>query len=189
MKSKKFLLPLFLIIGVWGVLNFCPIAHGATTGDVLIKNLQEGAGEKGAGLPEARDPRQVAGTIIRSALGLLGIIFVGLIVYAGFLWMTAGGNDDAISKAKGYIFNAVIGLVIVLSAYMITIYAFKLGLTSYGEKNCSSASDCNDKNKKCNVYGKCVDKDWCNSDGDCASGQICDGSTCTTNKNLGNYFD
>ena len=45
-----------------------------------------------------------------------------LIVYGGFLWMTAAGNDDAVSKAKKIMIAGVIGLVIVLSAFAIASY-------------------------------------------------------------------
>ncbi len=67
-----------------------------------------------------QDPRLVVGRIINVALSLLGTIAVTLIVYAGFLWMTAGGNDDQITKARGIIYAAIIGLVIILSAYAIS---------------------------------------------------------------------
>lgn len=67
-----------------------------------------------------QDPRLVVGRIINVSLSLLGTIAVALMVYAGFLWMTAAGNDDQITKARGIIYAAVIGLVIILSAYAIT---------------------------------------------------------------------
>ncbi len=60
------------------------------------------------------------GGIIKAALGLVGVIVVVIIVYAGFLWMTAGGNTDQVGKAKSWLINGVIGLVLVLSAYAIT---------------------------------------------------------------------
>jgi hypothetical protein len=34
--------------------------------------------------------------------------------------MTAGGDDDQVKKAKSFMTNAVIGLIIMLSAYAIT---------------------------------------------------------------------
>lgn len=67
-----------------------------------------------------RDVRTTAVDIINVALSFLGIIFLGLTIYAGFRWMTAGGNEDAISTAKKTLTAAVIGLVIILLAYSIT---------------------------------------------------------------------
>lgn len=73
----------------------------------------------------ANDPRFVVARIINVALGFLGILATVLIVYAGFLWMTAGGNDEQAGKAKKIIFAAVIGLAIILSAYSISRFALK----------------------------------------------------------------
>ena len=61
-------------------------------------------------------------TIINSILGLLGVIFLVLVIYAGFLWMTAGGDSSKVDKAKGYIKNAIIGIIIILAAYIITSF-------------------------------------------------------------------
>lgn len=63
---------------------------------------------------------QTIGQIINVILGFLGIIFLVLVIYAGFLWMTAGGNSDKVDKAKQIMTQAVIGLVILLAAYAIT---------------------------------------------------------------------
>lgn len=60
--------------------------------------------------------------IVKDILSLLGIVFVILSVYAGYLWMTAGGNDEQVGKAKTLIRDAVIGLIIILSAYAISYY-------------------------------------------------------------------
>lgn len=64
----------------------------------------------------------VAGTIINTALTLVGLIFLILMVYAGYLWMTARGEEDQVSKARKIITGSIIGLVIVLSAYAITVF-------------------------------------------------------------------
>jgi hypothetical protein len=65
---------------------------------------------------------EMISNIIKIVLSFLGLIFFVLILYAGFLWMTAAGNDEKISKAKNIMTSAVIGLVIVLSAYLITYF-------------------------------------------------------------------
>ncbi len=62
------------------------------------------------------------GLIIRTILSLLGVIFLILILYAGFLWMTAGGNEEQLTKAKNLLKNSAIGLAIVLAAYAITYF-------------------------------------------------------------------
>lgn len=64
-----------------------------------------------------RDPREIVASVIQVALGFLGIIAVLIILYAGFLWMTAAGNDDKIATAKSMLSAGIIGLVIILAAF------------------------------------------------------------------------
>jgi hypothetical protein len=52
-------------------------------------------------------------------LGLLGVIFIILIIYGGFLWMTAGGDEERIAKARKTLHRAILGLVILASSFMI----------------------------------------------------------------------
>lgn len=66
------------------------------------------------------DVRFTVSRIISAALGLLGTIALVLIIYAGFKWMTAGGNEEEATDAKKILYAAVIGLAIILTAYSIT---------------------------------------------------------------------
>ena|SRR6056297_1329398 len=59
-------------------------------------------------------------TLIQILLSFLGIVFVILMIYGGYLWMTAHGNDDQLTKAKKLMTAAIIGIVVVLAAYAIT---------------------------------------------------------------------
>ncbi len=77
---------------------------------------------KASGINTKQDVGTLAGGIISAALSLIGIIFLILMVYAGFLWMTAQGESEKIDKAKKMIVSALIGLVVVLSAYAITAF-------------------------------------------------------------------
>jgi len=67
-----------------------------------------------------QDVRVTVGRVISVALGLLGIIAVVLVIYAGFKWMTAMGNEENAASARKILAAAVIGLVIILAAYSIT---------------------------------------------------------------------
>ncbi len=71
------------------------------------------------------DPRTLTVRIITVSLGLLGILLTCIILYAGFKWMTAGGNEDDVTEAKKLISSAVIGLLIILSAWSITEFVFQ----------------------------------------------------------------
>ncbi len=66
-----------------------------------------------------QNPVDSVGFAIDAVLGFLGIIALGLFLYAGFKWMTAGGNEDAVTEAKTIIKVTVIGLLIILSGWSI----------------------------------------------------------------------
>ncbi len=65
---------------------------------------------------------ETVGKIIKAILGFLGTIFLALTVYAGVLWMTAGGNEEQVTKALGIIKTSVVGLIIIIAAYSITYF-------------------------------------------------------------------
>lgn len=68
------------------------------------------------------DVRLVVANIIKVFLGFLGIIFLVLIILAGYKWMTAGGNEENVKQAKSQIVRATIGLLIILAAYSIATF-------------------------------------------------------------------
>lgn len=64
----------------------------------------------------------IIGTIIYIILGLVGVIFMGLVIYGGFTWMTAQGNEENVKKAMKILFSALFGLIITLAAYVLTYF-------------------------------------------------------------------
>ena len=84
--------------------------------------LQDIAQKSGYGAATSNTLSETVGKIIKIVLGLLGIIFLALTVYAGVLWMTAAGNEEQVTKALGILKMAVIGLIIIIAAYSITYF-------------------------------------------------------------------
>jgi hypothetical protein len=98
---------------------------------------EEGAPTTGYGLGEAANAAglkapsvsSIIGKIISAVLGFVGVIFLILMIYGGFLWMTAGGNEEQVKKARGLIINATIGLIIVIAAYGVVYFVVSQLLT------------------------------------------------------------
>ena len=78
------------------------------------------------GLPVKTQPQDVIAPVIKGLLSLVGIIFFLLIIYAGFLWMTAQDNKDQVKKAKNMLINNLIGLVIIIGAYLLVSFVADL---------------------------------------------------------------
>ncbi len=62
----------------------------------------------------------IIGRIINVVLSLLGLVFLGLALYAGFKWMTAQGDSKEVDAAKDTLKNAVIGMIITVAAYALS---------------------------------------------------------------------
>ncbi|MCX6797941.1 MAG: pilin [Candidatus Falkowbacteria bacterium] len=119
MKSFKYLL--VIIFSLFFINTNLVLAQ--TTSPAIDLQKQSEAFNKTAGFASS-DLGTIISLIIRAVLGLLGIIFLVLIIMAGFKWMTAGGNEQQVKSAQDTMKTAVIGLVIVLAAYSITYFIF-----------------------------------------------------------------
>lgn len=124
---KRFLTILFTLFTALSVsVQFVPVVRAQEI-DVGLDKISQSSGLS------AEDPRKIAARIINYSLGFLGIILVCLILYAGFTWMTAGGDPEKVGKAKRMIRNAIIGLVIILSAWAITTFVISKLLQATGD--------------------------------------------------------
>jgi len=129
------------------------------------------------------DIRVLIINIIRYALTFLGIIAVVMVMYGGFVWMTANGQADRVEKAKRILIAAVIGLVIILSAFAIVTFVANITSTAI-EGGCTAGEI---KSCGCNGVGTKVcgaGGTWGSCAGDCAIGERCCAwgcdSECTT---------
>ncbi len=84
------------------------------------------AEEKGAGYAPAQDPRLIAANIIKISLSLLGIVFLAYTIYAGFMILTSRGEEEKIAEGKKTLTRGIIGLLIIMSAFSITLFAQKI---------------------------------------------------------------
>jgi len=93
-----------------------------------LKKLNNVAGQGGyepltAGQEEKAVP-DILAAVVQGFLGLLGVIFLILLIYGGYTWMTARGEEEKVEKAKDTIRRAIIGLAIIVAAFSITYFVF-----------------------------------------------------------------
>lgn len=69
--------------------------------------------------------------VIEGVLGLAGVAAIGVIVYGGYLLITSAGNENMVSRGKAVLKWAVLGLVLILLAFVI-INGVNLIFTSGG---------------------------------------------------------
>ena len=126
-KAKYLIIIFSLLIVNFCFLNISIAAEEAGLGTHSGLKSQTDAFKIGAGFKDITPENSVGGivaSIISAFLGMLGIIFVSLMVMAGYKWMTANGNEEQIEQAKSGIRRAIYGLIITVSAYAITYFVF-----------------------------------------------------------------
>lgn len=117
LRLRSMLLILFAALTVFSFVFAVP--RQAAAGDFGLSDTV-GVIEKEHPGAFAKEPTVLIGKIISAALSTVGILFFLLMLYSGFLWMTARGNEKTVAKAKEIMISAVIGVVIVATAYAIT---------------------------------------------------------------------
>ena len=79
------------------------------------------------------DLRVVIGYLVNALLGLSGAIALLVFVWSGIMMMLAGGSPEKIKKAKESLTWAMIGLVVIFTAYTLVytlITALSTGTTT-----------------------------------------------------------
>lgn len=111
----KKLSKLALLLGSFTLLALPVVTHAqATTFSVESVGSQIGLGDA--------DLKETIINILNWLLGIMTLVAVVMIIIGGFTWLTAGGNEEKVDKAKKIISAAVIGLIIVLLAWAIVIF-------------------------------------------------------------------
>jgi hypothetical protein len=116
---KIFLAGLLLLV----ILTFPFVALGGDKPKTLSNALEDtNAFANRGGYNQPLAPEIYIGRIVSIVLSFLGAIFMVLMVVGGFQWLTSGGNEEKVTKAKGLIKHSVIGLLIVFMAFMISYF-------------------------------------------------------------------
>lgn len=108
------ILSLFLLVGA----GIFALPHLTYAQNVVQTGMADFA--SAAGFGGTSDVRLIIARLLRTALSLSGLVLFGMIVYGGLQWMMANGDKTRIEKARGTLINAVVGIVIILSAFAIT---------------------------------------------------------------------
>ncbi len=150
MRLKKILFTLGVLVVLLAPIFVFADQYGL---DNTAKEANLGKSIAGASsVPEA------VGNIISVALSFLGIVFFGLIFYAGIVWMIALGESGKVDKAKNLIETAIIGLIIVIGAYAISTFVFDRLVNGGGDSDVPPQTDCSDpanQGKRCDINSVC----------------------------------
>lgn len=62
--------------------------------------------------------------VVQYVLGLAGILALAGIVYGGFLYITAAGNQERVESGKNAVFYSIVGLIVIGLAFAIVTFVF-----------------------------------------------------------------
>lgn len=118
-RLRSYIASILLVISLLltPTLTFAQITPGSSGLDAAAAGSGLDSGCSDAGCINV-----VIGRVINIVIGFLGIVLLVLFLYAGFLWMTAGGDEENVKKAKQLLLNAVIGYFIIGGAYALTSF-------------------------------------------------------------------
>jgi hypothetical protein len=120
MKSFQKIFLISCFVCALAVLSLPLLSSAAGTDDALKKLETVGGAAYGTGA--RTDLPGIVGSIIKTVLTLLGVGAALLIIYSGYVWMTARGKEERVTKAKDTLEAAIIGLIIIMAAYAITYF-------------------------------------------------------------------
>ena len=122
-KNRIILFSLFLLVILFQFSIICPLEVSAKESELWEKQI--GRDEIGMAFDDSRtrpiSVQDVIINIIKVFLSFLALIFIIYIIFGGYRWMTAAGNEDRVKEAKAQIKNAIIGTVIIIMSYAITL--------------------------------------------------------------------
>ncbi|MFH1187263.1 MAG: hypothetical protein V1688_00185 [bacterium] len=125
-KFKKQFFSLIILFSIFFSFNFvfavAPAASMSTTPSLKTASGELSAFGGKSGFSTTQNLDTIIGSVIKYILSFMGVIFLALLIYGGFIWMLAKGESEDVTKSKDIMTNAVIGLGIVLGAYVITAW-------------------------------------------------------------------
>lgn len=126
---QKLLFGVFLIFLI-SFLFIPQISLATESGLDIVKGGLKSTADK-AGFSEKeqqRDLPTIMGQAINYGFGVLGVILLTVILIGGYQWMTAGGNEEHIEKAKKWIINGINGMIVIFLAYaLVYVVLYSLG--------------------------------------------------------------
>jgi len=131
-KINKFLIAIFLISIAVFVSNTKALAQETTPDYPTVIDKEAGINIED---PSMDDIVILGLSIARFLTGLAGGVTIAMLCYGGFMLIASymDGSEDGVGSAKTTIFNAVVGLIVILTSYLIvTMFQSALSSKSFG---------------------------------------------------------
>ncbi|KKR91930.1 MAG: hypothetical protein UU95_C0024G0021 [Parcubacteria group bacterium GW2011_GWC2_42_12] len=129
MRFKRFIkigiLAAVILLAMFSAVNFS--SAGNFLKDNVLDNISKDAQNVGVtagyNLDSPDDKALIlVQTVINIFLSIIGVLLLVYILYAGYNWLTAQGEEEKVTKAKDTLKRAIVGAIIIVAAYAISIF-------------------------------------------------------------------
>jgi hypothetical protein len=125
---KRVLLTLLLIIGL--ATSFVVVQDHTVFADAraeVCAGINAASGGKDCG--DTAGVNKLVGTIVDILSWIVGVLAVIMVIFAGFQYVSSGGDAGKVSNAKNTLIYAIIGLVVVAFAQTIVKFVLQKATT------------------------------------------------------------
>jgi hypothetical protein len=135
--TDRFKIKFFVLLTIFLVSQCLITINARADMTSVLDSLAGGAGYNTAGAQSETALAETIGSIIAKFLEIIGIVFLIYMIYGGWIWMKAKGNEEQVTRARNILTNSIIGIVIIMGAYALTFFIMKslgaaVGLTNLG---------------------------------------------------------
>ena len=103
-----------------------PIGHSLAQVTPPAERYKNLAGKSGYNIGVTGNKMDIVVNVIIYVLGFIGLFFLIMVIYSGVQWISAGGNEDTITKAKARLKNSIIGFAVIVLAYALTVFVSRI---------------------------------------------------------------
>jgi len=97
------------------------VLASAAISQLVISTINQGDVDVEDWMSSDRSVGDIIIAIINIALSIFGILFTGMIIYSGYVWMFSGGNEEKVAKARKMLVSSVVGAVIIMMSFAIAM--------------------------------------------------------------------
>jgi len=112
-KAKKILINSSIGVAI--------VLASAAISQLVLNTIDQGDMDVEDWMNSDRSVGDIIIAIINIALSVFGILFTGMIIYSGYIWMFSGGNEEKVAKARKMLVSSVVGAVIIMMSFAITM--------------------------------------------------------------------
>ncbi len=124
----------FVLLGFFAVINAQNAKAQSGIWETTMENFYTTEGTAGYGNDMARPQglENLISNIIKIILSFVGGIFLILVIVGGYGWMMSGGNEEKLKASQKRLLNGVLGMLIILTAYILTDFVVKFIIAASG---------------------------------------------------------